>query len=69
MDISTIANDTLLSQKKTNNFAHDALRELCIEFYYNRSEGLAAQFPDEFYVLPSEALCLAATCVCFVYLI
>ncbi|KAJ3502127.1 hypothetical protein NLJ89_g9027 [Agrocybe chaxingu] len=52
-------------QKRTNNLAHPAIREICVQFYYGRGEeSVAALYEKDFKdTIPENAVALVCTCI------
>ncbi|KAF8869346.1 hypothetical protein BD779DRAFT_1480067 [Infundibulicybe gibba] len=52
----------------TDNFGHPALRELCVRFFYGKTESMGRMFPKDFSEkMPLVAIALAGTCVRFIH--
>ncbi|PPQ94621.1 hypothetical protein CVT25_011080, partial [Psilocybe cyanescens] len=52
---------------KRANISHPCIQNLILQFYYNRDNGIAKSFPDQFKdMVPDGAIALVMTCVCYI---
>ncbi|KAF8430763.1 hypothetical protein L210DRAFT_871473, partial [Boletus edulis BED1] len=49
---------------KTSNFAHPALKKVCLAYFYSSSDKALRQFPDFQEYIPERALLLVGAMVC-----